>query len=216
MDKNVRLYFVRHGETYFNKYGKMQGWSDTPLTEKGIAVAGQTGMVLKDVKFERIISSDLGRTIATANIILGASACNSDKTVEQNPAFRESFFGSFEGSDSRSTYAELAGKAGVDARDFFSLGMEGISAVMKEHDPWHEAESYDESLGRMKQGLEALVGEAGPGESNLLVVTHGNVIRTLVHDIDPAVVVTVEIHNAGVTIITYKHKQFLVESFNQI
>lgn len=30
------IYVVRHGQTYMNLYTKMQGWSDTPLTQKGI------------------------------------------------------------------------------------------------------------------------------------------------------------------------------------
>lgn len=33
--KQLKLYFVRHGQTIFNKYNRMQGWSDSPLTEKG-------------------------------------------------------------------------------------------------------------------------------------------------------------------------------------
>ena len=34
-----RLYLVRHGETLFNTQGKIQGWSDSPLTERGIKQA---------------------------------------------------------------------------------------------------------------------------------------------------------------------------------
>lgn len=32
MTKKLSLYFIRHGQTYLNKYGRMQGWSDAPLT----------------------------------------------------------------------------------------------------------------------------------------------------------------------------------------
>lgn len=216
MNKKVRVFFVRHGETYLNKYGRMQGWADTPLTEKGIEVAKKTGEALKNVPFCRVVSSDLGRTIATAAIILAASNFSAGIEIEQNPAFRESFFGYFEGSDSKSTYAELAGKAGVEPKDFFSLGIERISQALKENDPYHEAESNEESLSRMKQGLKALVKDTQQEECSVLVVTHGNVIRTLVHDIDPSITVTVEIHNASVTIITYEEDEFFVESFNQI
>ena len=31
----LNLYLVRHGQTYFNIYNKLQGWSNSPLTEKG-------------------------------------------------------------------------------------------------------------------------------------------------------------------------------------
>ncbi len=221
MNKKVTLYFVRHGETYFNQYGRMQGWSDTPLTERGIAVARKTGERLKNVCFERIVASDLGRTIKTAGIILAESECNQGKAVEQNAAFRESFFGYFEGSDSKTTYAELAGKLGIAPQDIFGLGLEKISAAFKEYDPYHDAEDYSESLTRMKCGLKELVAEvsqtaSSQSECNVLVVTHGNVIRTLVHDIEPEMTVTVEIHNASVTTIVFEADQFILESFNQI
>lgn len=35
----INVYFVRHGQTYLNLYHRMQGWSDSPLTEKGLADA---------------------------------------------------------------------------------------------------------------------------------------------------------------------------------
>ncbi|MFV4921838.1 histidine phosphatase family protein [Lactobacillus delbrueckii subsp. allosunkii] len=31
-----KIYVVRHGRTYLNKYQRLQGWSDAPLTEEGI------------------------------------------------------------------------------------------------------------------------------------------------------------------------------------
>jgi len=27
------IYFVRHGQTFFNLYNRMLGWADSPLTE---------------------------------------------------------------------------------------------------------------------------------------------------------------------------------------
>lgn len=36
-----KIYVVRHGRTYLNKYQRLQGWSDAPLTEEGIE--GATG-----------------------------------------------------------------------------------------------------------------------------------------------------------------------------
>lgn len=35
MGEGCTFYFIRHGQTYFNHYRKMQGWSNTPLTPKG-------------------------------------------------------------------------------------------------------------------------------------------------------------------------------------
>ncbi|MDK6292868.1 phosphoglycerate mutase family protein, partial [Aerococcus urinae] len=36
MSKGVSIYFMRHGQTYLNKYNRMQGWCDAPLTDQGI------------------------------------------------------------------------------------------------------------------------------------------------------------------------------------
>lgn len=31
----LNIYLVRHGQTFFNIYNKLQGWSNSPLTMKG-------------------------------------------------------------------------------------------------------------------------------------------------------------------------------------
>ena len=36
-------YLVRHGQTYYNIYNKLQGWSNSPLTEKGKQDAKNAG-----------------------------------------------------------------------------------------------------------------------------------------------------------------------------
>ena len=36
-------HLVRHGQTYFNLYNIMQGWSNSPLTESGDADADKDG-----------------------------------------------------------------------------------------------------------------------------------------------------------------------------
>lgn len=45
----TKLYLVRHGETIFNRMQKMQGWADSPLTDKGFADATRAGKRLADV-----------------------------------------------------------------------------------------------------------------------------------------------------------------------
>lgn len=43
--KGITVYLVRHGQTWFNHFNKMQGWCDSPLTIMGLK------MVLKRVSF---------------------------------------------------------------------------------------------------------------------------------------------------------------------
>ena len=65
-----RIYVVRHGQTYINRYNKMKGCCDTPLTEPGIEGAEKAGEALKDVPFDIALSSDLKRASDTCEIIM--------------------------------------------------------------------------------------------------------------------------------------------------
>lgn len=43
-----RIVLLRHGESTWNKDNRFTGWTDVDLTEKGIADANQTGILLKE------------------------------------------------------------------------------------------------------------------------------------------------------------------------
>ena len=49
---SINVYMVRHGQTYLNKYRRMQGWTNAPLTEKGIADGQAAGERLRHVHFD--------------------------------------------------------------------------------------------------------------------------------------------------------------------
>lgn len=34
----INIYLVRHGQTYLNKYNRIQGIANAPLTEKGLTM----------------------------------------------------------------------------------------------------------------------------------------------------------------------------------
>ena len=97
MDRKLNLYIVRHGETILNRYRKLQGWSDSPLTEEGKVIAMEAGKKLAHVPFHRVYTSDLSRTIETANIMLEQNQSSRNLGLYKRKAFREVFFGSFEG-----------------------------------------------------------------------------------------------------------------------
>ncbi|WP_241607228.1 2,3-diphosphoglycerate-dependent phosphoglycerate mutase GpmB [Rosenbergiella australiborealis] len=64
-----QVLLVRHGETLWNTEQRIQGQSDSGLTEQGIQQARQTGQRLQKAGITHIITSDLGRTQQTAAII---------------------------------------------------------------------------------------------------------------------------------------------------
>ena len=89
----INLYLMRHGETIINRAHRTQGWCDGVLTKSGIEVAINAGVGLRDIKFDAVYSSDLGRAYQTAEII--GNKLNIE--VEKTEALREMNFGTWEG-----------------------------------------------------------------------------------------------------------------------
>ena len=63
------LYVIRHGETAWNKVRRLQGQTDIPLAEEGIRLAKETGIGMKDIPIDLVISSPLQRALQTAECI---------------------------------------------------------------------------------------------------------------------------------------------------
>ena len=61
------IYFV-HGTTYDNEMGKCSGWKQAELTDIGKERAIKLGEIRKDTNFDIIFTSDLVRSIDTANL----------------------------------------------------------------------------------------------------------------------------------------------------
>jgi broad specificity phosphatase PhoE len=89
----MRLYFIRHGKTQYNKQEIFQGLCDSPLTEEGIESARKIGDFLKDEEISKIYSSPMERSKKTADIINGY--CQVD--VEYLEQLKEICYGCFEG-----------------------------------------------------------------------------------------------------------------------
>lgn len=64
------LYFIRHGQTDWNKERRMQGQSDIPLNENGREAAIEAGKTLADTKIDLAFSSPLKRAKETAELVL--------------------------------------------------------------------------------------------------------------------------------------------------
>ncbi|MCQ2419549.1 MAG: histidine phosphatase family protein [Clostridia bacterium] len=64
------VYFIRHGESEANVSHIHSGWSAVNLTENGRRQAVSAGRLLKSLHFDRVICSDLPRTVQTAALAL--------------------------------------------------------------------------------------------------------------------------------------------------
>ena len=90
-----RIYFVRHGETVWNREKRIAGSTDVALTEKGREEAEERGkdLAAMGLKVDRIYSSPLSRAYDTALII----ASHLKVEVEKDERLREQDFGYWEG-----------------------------------------------------------------------------------------------------------------------
>ena len=63
------FYLVRHGQTDWNARGILQGCSDIPLNETGLAQAATAREKMRRLPIDLIVSSPLSRAVTTAKII---------------------------------------------------------------------------------------------------------------------------------------------------
>lgn len=68
--KTTRFILVRHGETVANRERVLQGWTESPLSENGIAQAKAVAEYLRDTVIDAAYASDLSRAADTAGAIL--------------------------------------------------------------------------------------------------------------------------------------------------
>src|SRR5699024_384728 len=85
--------FWRHGQTEYNRSGRLQGQVDIPLNDAGHAQAAAAAEILARVRPGRIISSDLQRARETAQKLADLTGGE----VECDERFRERSFGDWEG-----------------------------------------------------------------------------------------------------------------------
>lgn len=216
IDSKVNLYLIRHGETYLNRYKRMQGWADSPLTEEGKLVAIEAGKKLSTIYFDRVYTSDSGRTVETAEIILQQNNFK-NPGIQKKKEFRETFFGSFEGEFSAVALGKVASDQGYSS--FKELirnhTLEEVTNFIKKSDPYNHAEDFQELWKRLENGLNEVVSETKNQDENILLVTHGNIIRNIVKKFSEEVDIEVEIKNSSITQLEYTNALYKVISFNQ-
>lgn len=185
----LQIWLVRHGKTVFNTMGRLQGWSDAPLTPEGIAGARAFGQALGNtVMFDRAFCSTSPRTLETARHILAAKGQPGLPPLPIE-ALREYFFGGWEGERMQTACAAFAARNGVaDAPTWLETYRAGTSSnLMIENvhatDPLKLAETEQQFTSRLQRGMEQLLAASQPGE-RVLLVCHGMAITAILKRID--------------------------------
>ena len=160
----LQVYLVRHGETEWNAARRIQGQSDSPLTTKGLYQARQVAERVRSEGITHVITSDLGRTRHTAQIIADACGCE----VINEPRLRELHMGVLEERirDSLTEEEEVWRKQMVDGSP------EGRIP---------QGETMNELAVRMRAALDTCL--ALPEGSKPLLVSHGIALGCLISTI---------------------------------
>ena len=94
------IWLVRHAETLFNAQNKVQGWCDSPLTERGVGQAHACGRMLAalGIQPDHAFCSTSFRASTTLEILLQELG-RKDMPYLRLKGLREAGFGAFEGKD---------------------------------------------------------------------------------------------------------------------
>ena len=170
MDNELKLYIVRHGQTEWNVLEKFQGQLNSPLTPEGIEKVKKTAEKLKNIKFKAGYTSRMGRTFATAKIILQNNNYEQEKTSDQKlklkklPELNEIHFGEWQGMTFKETFLKSPKEAHnyfYDVKNYNAKNIKG--------------EELKDGLERFLKGLKKIREEQKSG--NILIVTHGTVLE---------------------------------------
>lgn len=158
------FYIVRHGESQWNARGIIQGHKGGGLSEAGREQASNLASRLKDIKFDKIISSDSQRAKQTAEIIASILGMQ----IETSHELREKTSGSLDGRKKNEVRNEFRDQ--IERYEKMTDEQKMASKIVP------EAESGNEVLVRFTQYLNKVY--TGSLGKTLLIITHGAVIRT--------------------------------------
>jgi probable phosphoglycerate mutase len=152
-----RIYLLRHAEVaYFDEHGQPVEPDEVPLTPTGRRQARRAGAALAGVRFDRVLTSGLPRTVETARLVAPSAP------VEQWPELRELVPGRL---------AELA----PEELEAAILG--ALRGVLPGPTRFLGGETIDALFDRVLPALEGLL--ADRGWDTALAVLHGGVNRAL-------------------------------------
>ena len=185
----MRVYYIRHGETAWNKNKLLQGRTDIPLNENGKEAAVLTGKSLSEIHFDLCIVSPLCRAMETAELILKENRTETQDftpdlwpsgTVSERGGIRfftdrrlmEYCFGVWEGLCFQGPEKNLPLE---NYQDYWN--------DLKEEERPEGSEPFEEFFARVADFLYELDARYGESNANILVVAHGAVSRGIRHEL---------------------------------
>lgn len=156
----TRVTLIRHGETQWNREGRVQGHLDIPLSEVGVAQAQAVAERLAAEPFDALFSSDLARAYATAACV----ARRTGHSIAIDPRLRERHLGmlqAFTWDESARLHPEVYERYHRGESDYVVPGGESARQF------------FDRVIGALTEIARRLAGR------RVVVVTHGGVMDAL-------------------------------------
>ncbi|MBW9111224.1 histidine phosphatase family protein [Microbacterium ureisolvens] len=184
-----RIFVARHGETLLNALGRVQGWSDAPLTARGRAEAESLGrtLIAAGARIRVARCADLGRHRETAAAALAVAA--PEVVAEVDERWREFAFGAYEGARGERLWADLTQAHGRAVAALRSAEVEVLDVLAALPALGAHAgvpvESVAEVRTRARAGFEAAVaapqaaGAVSGAACDVLIVTSGLTLLVL-------------------------------------
>lgn len=192
-----KLVLLRHGESIWNKANQFTGWTDVGLSEKGVAEAHESGMLLKKegYTFDIAYTSVLKRAIYTLWSVL-TELDMAWIPVRRSWRLNEKHYGALQGLNK----AETAKKEGAEQvllwrRDYNTSppALEKSDSRYPGNDPKYAGltenevpatESLKDTVKRFLPYWKDVIAPAVLSGKKVLICAHGNSLRALVKYLD--------------------------------
>lgn len=174
------LVLIRHGQSQWNLENRFTGWVDVPLTDAGREEARQGAQLVRHLTFDRAFTSALVRAQETLEIVLNAIG-QAHLPIERDQALNERHYGALQGLDK----AETAKKYG-DAQVKIWRRSYDIAPPKEKTDlnPDGISESLKDTAARTLPYFNAKILPLVKRGQTILVVAHGNSLRSIVMELD--------------------------------
>ena len=192
----MQLILIRHGETLWNKEGRIQGISDVELSSAGIEQARLLALSLKDHPIKAIHASPLKRALKTAEIINEFH----QKEIHTHQDLMEMDQGDFEGV----SFKELI----ACEKDFLKKWITDPASVQMPN-----GESLTQLQERAWRAMERIINK----EENALVVAHNFTIAAIIcriRSISLNEFLSACVGNASKTIVNFQKDGIFIEAFD--
>ena len=167
----VQLCLLRHGESLWNKENRFTGWVDVPLTDLGREQAEKAGELIKKegLQFQVAYTSVLNRAIETLEIVM--KTIQQDIPVIKDSALNERMYGDLQGLNKEDTAKKY--------------GSQQVHIWRRSYDikPPNGESLEDTQKRTMPFFMNCIMTDIKEGK-NVLVVAHGNSLRSIVMYLD--------------------------------